>query len=139
MTYLRLLLVLPLLMAFQCNDDDALMEDRLNDTGLLGTWEINDEINNNISDLLPRCCQFFEFLTDDNKEDLSGQFMFTDDLGQDYQGVFSLNESNQTIRFQRDGNEDLVYDYDINAVQDYLRFTFTEGSSQINQGWVKRN
>ena len=50
MKYLKILVLAPLLMAFQCESDDPTTFDNLEASGLLGRWEIQDEIiigNNN--------------------------------------------------------------------------------------------
>jgi hypothetical protein len=50
-------MLFPFLMAFQCESDDYAPFDILDTTGLLGSWEIQDEIiNGNISDMIPKCC-----------------------------------------------------------------------------------
>lgn len=63
--YLIALLFIPFLMAFQCEGDDLAPLDGLETTGIFGRWEITNEImNGTISDLLPRCCEFLEFESD---------------------------------------------------------------------------
>ena len=74
MKMLRILLIAPLLMAFQCDEDEQLREDELDGTGIYGRWELDSEFIGNISDLLPKCCRFYEFFPDDNPEDQSGLF-----------------------------------------------------------------
>ena len=71
MRFLRLLYILPLLTVLQCEDDAPPVPDQLDETGLLGRWEIEDETINGISDLLPKCCKFFEFSPDNIKDDTS--------------------------------------------------------------------
>jgi hypothetical protein len=138
MKFLRLLLFVPLLMAFQCEEDIVPIEDQLIETGLLGTWEIVDEQVNGIDDLLPRCCLFMVFETDENVEDLKGLFTYSDDTG-DYKGTFTVDPTSQQITFQREDRSPLVYDFSINASMDYLVFSFVEQENLLFvQGWVKR-
>ena len=95
MKYFRIIVFLPLLMAFQCEDDIEIADDNLNDSGLLGTWEIADETVNGLSDMLPICCEFFEFNPDDNKQDFTGLFVYTDSMGDVYDGLFTVDQTNQ--------------------------------------------
>ncbi|MGF1554982.1 lipocalin family protein [Paucihalobacter sp.] len=137
--YLIFLLLAPLLLAFTCDEDADINYDKLNELGILGEWEINSETINGISDLTVQCCKFIEFLPDSNNEDFNGLFTFNDDPSQSYNGVFTVDPTNQVITFQRDGNEDVVYSYTINGSQDTLSFTFTENDAIFEQNWVKIN
>ena len=138
MKLVRILLLVPFLMAFQCDEDTALIEDPLIDTGLLGRWEIADETVNGINDLLPKSGRFFEFNPDDNPDDLQGLFSFTE-VGGVYSGVFTVDEVNQTILFQRDERDPVIFVYSINSRQDYLTFTFIEDDVEWVQGWARRD
>ncbi len=135
MKKLPLLLLALLLMAFQC-DEDELIEDPLMDTGLLGRWEIADETINGITDLLPKCCRFFEFNPDANPEDLDGLFSFTNETGV-FEGVFALDPDNQTIELRREGRAPVTYSYSLNSALDYLEFSFSEGDAEFVQGWQR--
>ncbi|MEJ2583716.1 MAG: hypothetical protein P8Z38_01305 [Robiginitalea sp.] len=136
MKKLKILLVVPLLMAFQCDEETDLSEDRLIDTGLLGRWEIADETIGGISDLSVKCCRFFEFNPDDTPEDFKGTFFYEDATGV-YQGVFSVDPENGTILFQRESRNPVTYVYALNGEQDYLRFTFAEDDTEFEQGWSR--
>lgn len=136
MKYFRIIVFLPLLMAFQCEDDIEIADDNLNDSGLLGTWEIADETVNGISDMLPICCEFFEFNPDDNKQDFTGLFVYTDSMGDVYDGLFTVDQTNQTLLFEWD-DEQITYGYELDSSQEHLTFTFTEDNLNYVQGWVK--
>ena len=139
MRFLRLLYLLLAVIGLQCEDDAPPVPDLLDKTGLLGKWEIEDETINGISDLLPKCCRFFEFMPDNQKDDLIGLFQFTDETGE-YPGIFTVDQANQQIVFQREGRSPVVYDFTINSTQDYLTFSFTEGEDSNHiQGWGKLN
>ena len=107
-------------------------------TGLLGKWEFADETINSISDLLPKCCEFFEFNPDNSKQDLKGLFVYTDSLGDTYNGEFVVDYAYQIIIFQRQEKQ-LVCGFSLNSSKNYLTLMFTEGNSSFVQGWVKRN
>lgn len=141
MRRLRILLLLPFVIAFSCDDESKPLEpieERLIETGLLGRWEIADESVNGISDLLPKFGRFFEFNLDDIPDDLQGRFLYEDETGV-YPGVFTVNQANQTILFERENREPKTYNYTINDTQDYLSFTFIEDGSEWQQGWARRD
>ena len=131
----KVLLLAPLLMAFQC-DEDELIEDDLAQTGLLGRWEIADESMGGISDLSVKCCRFIEFNPDDNPQDLNGSFLYEDETGF-YDGVFSVDLSEETILIQRADRTPITYRYSLNNEQDYLMLTFTEEEVDFQQGWSR--
>jgi hypothetical protein len=133
MKKLKILLVVPLLMAFQCDEETDLLDDRLTDTGLLGRWEIADETIGGIYDLSVKCCRFFEFNPDDSPEDFKETFFYDDETGV-YQGVFSVNPENGTILFQRESMNPVTNVYALNGEENYLIFTFTEKGADFEQG-----
>jgi hypothetical protein len=138
MKNLRILLLAPLLMAFQCDEETDLIEDELLDTGLLGRWEIADESIDGISDLSAKCCRFFEFSMDNDPDDLDGFFLYEDGTGTGfYEGVFSVDLNGQTIIFERDGRAPVTYSYSLSEDRDYLTFTFTENQAEFVQGWQR--
>lgn len=137
--YLRFLLLAPLLMAFTCDEDTDINYDNLNELGIFGEWEINSETIDGISDLTVQCCRFIEFLPDSNNEDFSGLFNYSVQPTQSYDGIFTVDPTNQVITFQREGNEEVMYSYTINNSQDTLSFTFTENEAVFEQDWVKIN
>lgn len=123
-----------------CSDDDNRSNrDVLAEAGILGRWEYADETINNISDMLPKCCSFFEFLPDENKNDFIGLFTYTDDQNENVEGVFVVDPTDQTIVFSFDEDEQLIYNYSINQTQDYLTFTFSEADLNYIQGWERRD
>lgn len=137
--YLRFLLLAPLLMIFTCDEDTDINYDNLNELGIFGEWEINSETIDGISDLTVQCCRFIEFLPDGNNEDFSGLFNYSVQPTQSYDGIFTVDPTNQVITFQREGNEEVMYSYTINNSQDTLSFTFTENEAVFEQDWVKIN
>ena len=137
MKILRILLLVPFLMAFQCDEDDDFFDDLLIDTGLLGRWEISNEAIGGISDLLPKFGRFYEFEMDDNPDDLQGLFLYEDEFGV-YPGVFTVDEANQTIIFQREERAPVTYMYSLDGDLDYLVFTFIEDGATWEQGWIRR-
>ena len=132
----RFLLLALFLMAFQCEEDILIQEDDLSATGILGKWEIANESVNGISDLSVKCCRFIEFREDDNEKDLRGNFAYTE-FDMIYEGTFTVDPPAQQIVFAREDLETVVYNYTISSSGDYLTFTYSDGNSDIVEGWVK--
>ncbi|MBT8260525.1 MAG: hypothetical protein KJN82_04360 [Bacteroidia bacterium] len=138
MKYLMFLFLTPLLMAFQCESDDPALFDNLDTTDLLGRWEIQDEIlNGNISDMIPRCCEFLEFDPDDVITDRNGYLTYTDSQGLVNSGTFEVTLDNQTILFIDEENNEFVFDFSINDSQENLTIDFTEDETNYTQTWVR--
>lgn len=140
MKYFKFLLLLPLLMAFQCGDDLEIIDDSLNETGLLGRWEINSEVmNGNIMDLLPKCCKFIEFRTDENEDELIGMYVYTEDTNNVYSGIFTVDLNSDTIVFEPSNNQIFTYGFLMNNNFTELTFNFTDNGVSFQQTWVKRD
>lgn len=136
--HLFLLMLFPCLTAFQCESDDPAPFDILDTTGLLGSWEIQDEIiNGNISDMIPKCCEFLEFDPDDNITDSKGLLTYTDSQGLVNSGTFEVNLDNQTILFIDDENDEFIFDFSINESQENLMVDFTEDGTNYTQTWIR--
>ena len=136
--YLQLMLFLPFLMAFQCESNDPTPIDNLEATALFGRWEIADEITNGaISDMLPKCCEFLEFIPDDNISDYKGLLTHTDSQGLINSGTFEVDIANQTILFGDDYNDELTFEYSVDDSQENLTIDFTESGTNFTQVWVR--
>lgn len=136
--YLIALLFIPFLMAFQCEGDDPAPLDGLETTGIFGRWEITNEImNGTISDLLPRCCEFLEFESDNNITDYKGNFSYTDTQGLVNNGSFEVNITNQTILFLYDNNDEFIFDFSINESEENLVINFIEDGINYTQNWIR--
>lgn len=136
--YLIALLFIPFLMAFQCEGDDLAPLDGLETTGIFGRWEITNEImNGTISDLLPRCCEFLEFESDNNITDYKGNFSYTDTQGLVNNGSFEVDTTNQTILFIYDNNDEFIFDFSINESEENLVINFIEDGINYTQNWIR--
>jgi hypothetical protein len=135
---LTTILLLTSLIACEQSGNDPAPFDSLESIGILGRWEITDEvINGVITDLLPKCCEFLEFLPDDNLGDYTGILSSTDSQGLKNTGTFVVNTTNQTILFIDDDQDEFMFKFSVNASQDYLTIEFTENGNVYTQGWVK--
>lgn len=135
--YVKLLLFLPFLFSFQCKDNDPAPLDRLEETGLLGRWEIQDEVLNGvIADLLPRCCAFLVFKADDNISDKRGLLTYTaNEIVKN--GTFQVDESNQKIIFVDEDNDEFIFEFEFNEAKEQLIIDFIEEEVNYTQTWVK--
>ena len=138
MKKLRFLIFAPFLMAFQCESDDTAPFDNLEAIGLLGQWEIQNEVmNGNISDMIPKCCEFLEFNPDDNIRDNKGLLTYTDSQGLVNNGVFKVEINNETILFIDNENDEFIFDFSVNDSRDRLTIDFTEDDVTYTQIWFR--
>lgn len=138
MKKLLIVLLLPCLMAFQCEEDILAPADNLDDTGLFGFWEIQSEvINGTIDDMLPKCCEFLEFSTDSNTEDFRGFLTYTDAQGLVNNGTFEVNTANQTITFIDDDNDTAIFGFSVDGTSGILTINFTEEGTNYTQSWIR--
>lgn len=137
MKWLRKLLLVPLLMAFQCDDEINAEEDLLFESGIYAGWELTSQSIDGISDLTPLPETLLEFYPDNNIQDNRGEYNL-EELSANIVGVFIMDQTEQTITFKREGISDIIYDYTINSDKDFITFSFTESDAQFEQGWTKR-
>jgi hypothetical protein len=136
--YLKLLLIIPFFLAFQCESDDPAPIDNLESFGLFGRWEIQDEVMNGIiSDMIPRCCEFLEFEPDANIGDNKGLLSYTDSQGLVNSGTFDVDIDNQTILFIDNENDEFIFAFSINDSQEILTVDFTGNGTNITQFWAR--
>lgn len=138
MKYLRLLFFWALLMAFQCESDNPTSFDSLEATGLLGRWEIQDEIINGvISNMIPKCCEFLEFNPDDNIRDSIGFLTYSDSQDIVNSGIFEVDLNNQSILFIDDESDEFKFEFAVDDSLENLTVDFTEDETNYTQTWVK--
>ncbi|MDT0608321.1 hypothetical protein [Croceitalea rosinachiae] len=137
MKWLRKLLLVPLLMAFQCDDEINAEEDLLFESGIYAGWQLTSQSIDGISDLTPLPETLLEFYPDNNTQDNRGEYNL-EELSANIVGVFIMDQTEQTITFKREGSSDVIYDYTINSDKDFITFSFTESDAQFEQGWTKR-
>lgn len=138
--YLKILMITPFLMAFQCESDDPAPIDNLEEIGLIGRWEIQDElINGNISDMIPRCCEFLEFEPDNDIRDYKGILSYTDSQALVNNGTFEVDINNQTILFIDNENDEFLFEFSLDGFEENLTIDFTEDGTNYSQSWSKIN
>ncbi len=109
--------------------------DPLEVIGVLGNWEIQSRLYDNIGNMSALCCEFIEFTPDRNFDDMIGNYHATS-TGSDVQGVFEVDESAMTITFTRN-QDSMVWNYQLN--DDALAFTYEEGGQIISEDWIRRD
>ena len=130
----KVILSLFLLLTFLgCTEDESV--DVLVNTNVIGKWEIESRLTNNLSNTAALCCEFIEFKTDDNIEDYLGQLFKSESSGSTNEGTFDVNVTDNTILIDL-GNRQILCDYSINT--DRLNLIYTdENDDTINEIWKK--
>lgn len=118
-----------------CSDTNEDAADKLETTGILGRWEINNRSYNGIEPLTVVCCEFIEFSVDENKDDLAGVYTFSSEQTR-ITGTFTLDDSNETIALQSDQDE-TVYDFVLSASQQAFILSYTaQDDTLVSENWV---
>ena len=118
-----------------CSDTNEDATDKLETTGILGRWEINNRSYNGLAPLTVVCCEFIEFSVDKNKNDLSGVYTFSSEQTSST-GTFTLDDSNETIALQSDQDE-TVYDFVLSASQQAFILSYTaQDDTLVSENWV---
>jgi len=94
-------------------------------------------MNEIISDMIPRCCEFLAFIPDDTIRDNKGLLTHTDSQGLVNSGTFEVDIDNQTILFIDNENDEFVFHFSINDSQEILTIDFTENASLFTQSWIR--
>ena len=79
-----------------CRTDEPEPVDALEQTGLLGRWEIVDRWTGTITSGLPMCCEFLSFITGDNTQDLDGAIL-NENGAVTNEGTFAVDLSNSSL------------------------------------------
>ena len=106
-----------------CQEDDEVV-DLLTQSSFLGTWEIQSETMDGVSDLSAKCCRFITFKTDDNIEDLIGLYE-SDEFGTMSQGAFTVNRTALSLSFTPTDGESFDREYSFNAEMNLLTLTYS--------------
>lgn len=116
-----------------CEKNTASPTDDLEATGIVGNWEIGFRLFGGISDLRVLCCEYIEFMADEQPNDLAGMFN-TSSPGFQGDGTFVLHPSDSTIVLTFSENDrQLSRVFQIS--ENFLTFTYQEGNQTIEEGW----
>lgn len=129
-----LILFLTMLTVFSsCEKDQLEKSDNLKQFDILGQWKLEARTTNGISDLSILCCDYIMFNTDNEPDDLKGEFTVSGD-GYETEGIFELKASNDVIEFDYD-NSQMSYQFQIS--DKLMTFTYVENSQEIIENWRK--
>ena len=98
MKYQMYIAFVVLCLTIGCNSDDE-SSNPLEENELLSLWEIKAEGLNNVMSLEDLCCDFIEFLDDDNSNDLRGNYNTYVHNNITGTGTFSINLENNVITY----------------------------------------
>lgn len=137
-TYLSLnvLSVLLLLSLTSCDKDERdelALNDNLEQTGILGTWNRTGRIINGITDMIVACCDTIDFKANSEANDLRGEF-YAHGLQYERNGSFEINNANDTIVFQY-GDTQLSYALALSANR--MTFSYSENNANFITDWIK--
>ncbi|NVJ86464.1 MAG: hypothetical protein HWE15_09185 [Algoriphagus sp.] len=124
-------------MAFQCGEEIFSEDDPLLENGFSGSWEISEESINGSSDLLQKCCKYFNFYLDGNPNDLVGEYTYSEDNSGNIDGVFIVDPTKQELIFRGKDGTDILASYSMNADRDYLILSYKAGRTELVQGWAR--
>jgi hypothetical protein len=117
-----------------CEKDNTPAYDPLLQSPVIGTWKLETRLINNLSDLAVACCDYLEFSTDVNPNDLKGNFTASG-TGYENYGSFEINSDTQSIRFEYDNNTLL---YNLQFSDDRIIFTYTEDDADVEEVWRRQ-
>lgn len=127
------ILILILTVLSSCEKDEIQTPDNLEQIGVLGEWKLETRTINGISDLAVLCCDYIMFRTDNELDDLKGEFTAFGD-GYETDGVFKLNTASNIIHFDYDNSQE---SYEFQISNDLITFTYDENSQEVIENWRK--
>ncbi|MEP2058854.1 MAG: hypothetical protein ABJJ05_13670 [Maribacter litoralis] len=132
--YLLVLLLAIFIMFAGCEKEEIEQTDNLDPFGILGQWKLETKTINGITDSSIQCCDYIDFKTDSELNDLKGEFMAT---GEEYEtnGVFELNTLNNLIHFEFDNTQK---SYEFRITDNLATFTYFENNQEVIEDWRKQ-
>lgn len=129
-----ILLLTTMTLLLSCNnDDDRNNQDLLEEIGLLGRWEIQSRLVNNISDLSALCCEFLEFQTGEAVSDTKGNLIYSGN-GQDNNGTFEINNNGDVLLVDFGTGID---QYEINIQDNFLIIEYLQNNDNYSENWIR--
>lgn len=116
-----------------CTNDEPV--DILRDANIIGKWEIESRLTNNVSNAAAICCEFIAFDYDTNTEDNIGTFQ-SENSGETNYGIFEINTIDKIINIDLNNSRQVLCQYQIDA--NHLSLTYTdENDNTIHETWTK--
>ena len=116
-----------------CKKAEVVQVDELNHLGLPGQWKQESITINGITNMSVPCCDYIEFKTDSEPNDLKGTFKATG-VGYESNGVFEVSAAYDTIKFEFDGK---LITYGFLVSGNLLTFTPTQNGDIHSEDWRK--
>ena len=113
-----LLTILICVLMMNCtNDDSNPSTETLENTGVLGRWDVNARGINNITSGEAFCCETLELMDDTNPSDLRGKYIY--DYGTITNGTFSVDLENSVFTFttENEHTNTLFFNLDSNLLE----------------------
>lgn len=134
--FIRFILIITGLLAAltACEKDNTPAYDRLLQTPVTGLWKLEMRSFGGISHMAVLCCDYLEFSTDADPNDLKGNFTASG-TGYENYGSFELDIDTQSIRFEYDDNTLL---YNLQFSDDRIIFTYTEDDADVEEVWRRQ-
>jgi hypothetical protein len=127
-------LVLGALLLSGCAKEDTQQLSELEQTGILGKWEIQGRITDQISDLKAYCCEFIVFVEDNQPTDNRGEFN-SYGTGYETDGTFEINLTGDTVSFNFN---DKYLKYRFEVQDTILTFSYEDDGHDVSEDWIKR-
>lgn len=105
--------------------------DALQQIGIPGQWKLEIRLVNGITNLAVKCCDYIDLKTNDQPNDLKGNFTSTGS-GYETNGTFELDTIENTILFEFK-NKQLLYSYQLDG--NVLTFEYSENGQAVIEDW----
>lgn len=116
-----------------CEKENPDQSSDLENTIILGKWEIQSYTYNGITDMSINCCSFVEFSDDGIAHDLMGDYKASG-TGYEKTGIFKLDLENFTILFEYNNKQKLC---EFQIQDSHLAFSYNEDGAEISETWIK--
>ena len=131
LTEFGFLLLLVVFLA-SCEKEPSKPVGKLEELEILGTWEINAQTINGITDMSVLCCEFTEFMEDQDLNDHKGNYR-TYGNGHESAGVFEIDPNNARILWGETNTQ--AYNYELQANQ--LRVSYVQENTSYELVYLR--
>lgn len=141
MKFNTLLILLFAFVLFSCDKEDEQSDtnpnqqvDLLQQSGIMGKWEIQTREYDNIMDMTVYCCEFIQFESDSSLNDWQGSFSYMGH-GDTNLGTFVVDTSKAEVLIQLETRNMLcVFSVDNTT----LNLSYPENNQTISETYVKK-
>lgn len=108
--------------------------ENLDQVGILGKWGLQSITINGITDMIVHY-DSLEFTTGIETNDLIGDFLSSDAIGNETNGQFEIDTINNVILFYVNSSV-RSYEYEISA--NWLALTYSENNINLIEDWIRK-